>query len=162
VVCGSVTVCCRGYQITLAANWEFQRRLIGNEKPAIWENGGPAHHRIGAAIASFYRYSLKHGWVVDAGAICAYYAHTRWAMKSDYDPTARKRPVNLTLNENLVDQAKGLTDNLSQVVETLLDGYVAKARDEQLAKRKAVESTVKLWNDFNAQSGSFSDEYSSL
>jgi antitoxin CcdA len=83
-------------------------------------------------------------------------------MKSDYDAAARKRPVNLTLNEDLVNQAKGLTDNLSQVVESLLSGYLAKAREEQLARSEAVESTVKVWNDFNVKSGSFSDEYSSL
>jgi antitoxin CcdA len=83
-------------------------------------------------------------------------------MKSDYDAAARKRPVNLTLNEDLVSQAKSLTDNLSGVVESLLSGYVAKARDERLAKSKAVESTVKMWNEFNAKSGSIADEYSSL
>lgn len=83
-------------------------------------------------------------------------------MKSDYDAAARKRPVNLTLNEDLVNQAKRLTDNLSQVVESLLSGFLATAREERLAKHKAVESTVKLWNDFNAKSGSISDEYSSL
>ncbi|HEY6620215.1 MAG TPA: type II toxin-antitoxin system CcdA family antitoxin [Steroidobacteraceae bacterium] len=83
-------------------------------------------------------------------------------MKSDYDAAARKRPVNLTLNEDLVNQAKGLTDNLSQVVESLLSGYLATAREERLAKQRVVESTVTLWNDFNSQSGSISDEYSSL
>jgi antitoxin CcdA len=83
-------------------------------------------------------------------------------MKSDYDAAARKRPVNLTLNENLVNQVKDLTDNLSQVVESLLSGYVANARDERLAKSKAVESTVSMWNDFNSKSGSIADEYSSL
>jgi antitoxin CcdA len=83
-------------------------------------------------------------------------------MKADYDVAARKRPVNLTLNEDLVNQAKGLTDNLSQVVESLLSGYLARAREERLAKSKAVESTVKAWNDFNSKSGSISDEYSSL
>jgi antitoxin CcdA len=83
-------------------------------------------------------------------------------MKADYDAAARKRPVNLTLNEDLVNQAKGLTDNLSQVVESLLSGYLAKARDERLAKSKAMESTVKMWNEFNSKSGSISDEYSSL
>jgi len=83
-------------------------------------------------------------------------------MKSDYDAAARKRPVNLTLSEELVSQAKSLTDNLSGVVESLLSGYVAKARDERLAKSKAVESTVKMWNDFNAKLGSISDEYSTL
>jgi len=83
-------------------------------------------------------------------------------MKSDYDLGARKRPVNLTLNEDLVLQAKGLTDNLSQVVESLLSAYLARAREERLASSKVVESTVKLWNDFNSKSGSISDEYSSL
>ena len=83
-------------------------------------------------------------------------------MKSDYDAAARKRPVNLTLNEDLVSQAKSLTDNLSGVVESLLSGYVEKARNERLAKLKAVEATVKVWNDFNAKSGSIADEYSSL
>ena len=83
-------------------------------------------------------------------------------MKSDYDAMARKRPVNLTLNEDLVKQAKGLTDNLSQVVESLLSGYLAKAREEQLVRSAAVEATVKVWNDFNATSGSIADEYSSL
>jgi antitoxin CcdA len=81
-------------------------------------------------------------------------------MKSD--AAARKRPVNLTLNEDLVNQAKSLTDNLSGVVETLLSEYVAKARDERLVKSKAVESTVKMWNDFNAKLETISDEYSSL
>jgi antitoxin CcdA len=83
-------------------------------------------------------------------------------MKSHYDAKARKRPVNLSLNEDLVNQAKSLTDNLSQVVESLLSDYLATAREERLAKQKAVESTVKLWNDFNAKSGSISDDYSSL
>ncbi len=83
-------------------------------------------------------------------------------MKSDYDAVARKGPVNLTLNEDLVNQAKGLTDNLSQVVESLLSAYLARAREEQLANTKAVQATVKLWNDFNAKSGSIADEYSSL
>jgi hypothetical protein len=32
----------------------IQRRLIGNETPAIWESGGPAHHRINAENADFY------------------------------------------------------------------------------------------------------------
>ena len=65
-------------------------------------------------------------------------------MKSDYDVAARKRPVNLTLNEDLVKHVKGLTDNLSRVVESLLSGYLAKAREEQLAKSAPAEATVKV------------------
>jgi antitoxin CcdA len=84
------------------------------------------------------------------------------SVKSDYDATARKRPVNLTLNEDLVSKARELTDNLSGVVESLLSGYVASARDARLAKSKAVESTVEMWNEFNLKYGSIADEYSSL
>ena len=38
-------------------------------------------------------------------------------MKTAYNPAARKRAVNLTLNEDLVLQARGISDNLSAVVE---------------------------------------------
>jgi hypothetical protein len=41
------------------------RRLIGNSKPAIWESGGPAHHRIGALIALFYRHLLNSVFAAD-------------------------------------------------------------------------------------------------
>ena len=41
-------------------------------------------------------------------------------MKTGYNLEARKRPVNLTLNEDLVLRAKGVTDNLSGIGETLL------------------------------------------
>jgi hypothetical protein len=41
-------------------------------------------------------------------------------MKADFGVGGRKRPVNLTLSEDLVSQAKSMTDDLSGVVETLL------------------------------------------
>lgn len=72
------------------------------------------------------------------------------------NPT-RKRPVNLTLSEHLVAQAKGKTDNLSAVVKSLLADYVAQHQDQRQA-----ESTARAWNNFNEQSGSFADEYSTL
>jgi antitoxin CcdA len=83
-------------------------------------------------------------------------------MKSDIDPSARKRPVNLTLNESLVNQAKSLTDNLSGVVESLLTEFVCRAHREKLQKAKAVEAAMASWNEFNSDSGSIADEYSSL
>jgi len=83
-------------------------------------------------------------------------------MKATYNLEARKRPVNLTLNEDLVVQARGLTDNLSGVVESLLADYVEHARQQRIAKARTLEATVALWNDFNSKRGSFADEYSSL
>jgi len=83
-------------------------------------------------------------------------------MKTSYDPQARKRPVNLTLNEDLVLQARGMTDNLSGVVESLLAGFVENERRQRLAQARTIEATIATWNDFNAKLGSFADEYSTL
>jgi len=83
-------------------------------------------------------------------------------MESDSEAKARKRPVNLTLNEELVSQAKSMTDNLSAVVEDLLVDFVSRKRRERLAKSKALEATIAMWNAFDSKAGSIADEYSSL
>ncbi|HEY6896600.1 MAG TPA: type II toxin-antitoxin system CcdA family antitoxin [Rhodocyclaceae bacterium] len=83
-------------------------------------------------------------------------------MKTAYNLEARKRPVNLTLNEDLVQQARGMTDNLSAVVETLLAGYVEQERRQLDAKARKIAATVAAWNDFNDKAGSFADEHSTL
>lgn len=83
-------------------------------------------------------------------------------MKATYNPESRKRPVNLTLNEDLVVQVRELTDNLSGVVESLLVGYIERERQQHIAKTRTLEATIATWNDFNAKCGSFADEYSPL
>jgi len=83
-------------------------------------------------------------------------------MKATFNTAARKRPVNLTLNEDLVSQAKLMTDNLSGVVELLLSEFVERERKKRLVKTQVVEATVATWNNFNSKSGSIADEYSSL
>jgi len=75
---------------------------------------------------------------------------------------ARKRPVNLTVNEELVEQAKGMTDHLSAVVERLLSDYVDNARRERLTRNEAIAQTVMLWNKFSSKKDSFADEYATL
>jgi len=83
-------------------------------------------------------------------------------MRSASNSEARKRPVNLTLNEDLVLQVRGLTNNLSGVVESLLADYVEHERQQRLGRLNAAEASVSMWNAFNAKHGSFADEYSSL
>jgi post-segregation antitoxin (ccd killing protein) len=83
-------------------------------------------------------------------------------MKSNAGAASRKRPVNLTLSEDLVSQAKSLTDNLSGVVESLLLEYVSREQRERLQKSKAIEAAVASWNKFNSESGSIADEYTTL
>ena len=83
-------------------------------------------------------------------------------MKPLYDQQARKRPVNLTLNEELVLQARTLTDNLSSVVETLLKDFVVHEHQQHLTEAKALETNIATWNDFSDKNGSFADEHSTL
>ena len=60
-------------------------------------------------------------------------------MKSMQSNQSRKRPVNLTLNEKLVSQAKGMTDNLSGVVEQLLTDFVMKQNSARQEKSRSAE-----------------------
>ena len=83
-------------------------------------------------------------------------------MKSMQSNQSRKRPVNLTLNEELVSQAKGMTDNLSGVVEQLLTDFVMKQNSVRQEKARTAEFAAQAWNAFNERSGSFADEHSTL
>jgi len=83
-------------------------------------------------------------------------------MKSMQSNQSRKRPVNLTLNEELVSQAKGMTDNLSGVVEQLLTDFVMKQNSVRQEKARTAEVVAQAWNAFNERSGSFADEHSTL
>ena len=83
-------------------------------------------------------------------------------MKISYDPDARKRPVNLTLNEDLVVKARALTGNLSGAVEELLREFVERTEQARLAEAQALQATIATWNEFGDKTGSFADEYSTL
>ena len=73
---------------------------------------------------------------------------------------ARKRPVNLTLSEDLVDQAKGMTSTLSSVVEQLLAEYMMKQHKARQNKALNADKAAQMWNAFNERAGSFADEHS--
>lgn len=79
-----------------------------------------------------------------------------------YDTSARKRPVNLTLNDDLVAQARTLTDNLSGVVEQLLADYVEQQGQDRDQRAEGIAATVEAWNQHGAKHGSIADEYSPL
>jgi len=83
-------------------------------------------------------------------------------MKSHSDPRARKRPVNLTLQEDLVAEVRGVTDNLSGLVESLLADYLAMEKERRIAEAKAAKTAVAAWNRFAGKYGSFADEHSAL
>lgn len=79
-----------------------------------------------------------------------------------FDASARKRPVNLSLNEDLVAQARQLTDNLSGEVESLLADFVARQRKERDEHRESLHLAAMAWNAFHQKHGSLSDEFSPL
>lgn len=83
-------------------------------------------------------------------------------MRSAYNLKAPKRPVNLSLNEDLIAQARDLTNNLSEVVESLLSEFVSKERARRDAHARALKEAVLAWNAFGEKYGSFADEHSTL
>ena len=83
-------------------------------------------------------------------------------MEPAFDTSARKRPVNLTLNADLVDRVRELTDNLSGVVEKLLTDYLEQQRQERLSRQRISEAASAAWNAFNSEHGSIADEFSTL
>lgn len=75
----------------------------------------------------------------------------------------RKRPVNLTLNAELVDEARALSGNLSAAVEAMLTEYVARERSKQAQERLSAAAACRTWNAvLQAHGSSFADEHSPL
>ncbi len=74
----------------------------------------------------------------------------------------KKRAVNLTLDEALVDQAKRYTTNLSATMQTLLASYVDRQQQARAARQQAADDCVAGWNAVHAAVGSFADEHSTL
>jgi antitoxin CcdA len=79
-----------------------------------------------------------------------------------YDTVAAKQRVNMTLNEDLVRQARGLTSNLSETVEGLLATFVidAETRNNELQRR--IEAHILASDAFIARHGSLADEFGTL
>ncbi len=75
---------------------------------------------------------------------------------------ARKRAVNLTMNEALVTQAKSYTDNLSATMESLLAEFVATQQSAQRKRQQEADDCVADWNAVHDAVGSFADEHITL
>ena len=76
--------------------------------------------------------------------------------------STRKRPVNLTMNEALVTQAKAFTTNLSATMESLLAEFVAAQQNALRNRQVAADACAADWNAVHARIGSFADEHSTL
>ncbi len=75
---------------------------------------------------------------------------------------ASKRPTNVTLDEELVRQARLLTPNLSGTVEDLLRAFVTREQSRRVAEDAAVAELIDGFNAFHQENGLLSNEFSSL
>jgi len=81
-------------------------------------------------------------------------------MPSPYDATAPKKPTNLTVNLDLLSQAKSLGINLSAVLEQALVAEVRKRKAE--AWQRENQAAIEAYNRDIETSGTFSDHVRSF
>ena len=77
-----------------------------------------------------------------------------------YNRAAPKRPVNMTLNEDLVLRVRGLSTNLSETVERLLADFVEAAEAAAMERERQITAHVAANEAFVAKFGSLADEFS--
>ena len=80
----------------------------------------------------------------------------------NYVPRGPKRPVNMTLSEDLVREARQLTRNLSETVEQLLAAFIEEERKRREDKERRIDATIQALNEHEAQHGVWGEEYSTL
>ena len=83
-------------------------------------------------------------------------------MRPIYDVSASKKALNLSINADLVAQARRLTNNLSAEVETLLADFVQQQVQLRVNEAERLKRTAAAWNIYATQHGSFADEFSTL
>jgi antitoxin CcdA len=83
-------------------------------------------------------------------------------MSSIFDTAAPKRSVNMSLNEDLVREARKHTSSLSAEVERLLADWLAQIERNESAEQKRLDAALDRWNAFYDRYGSFADEHSTL
>ncbi len=79
-----------------------------------------------------------------------------------YVPRGPKKPVNMTLSEDLVRDARTLTSNLSDTVEKLLADYVAAEQSRRAEKERRIDESIRLLNEHEAQNGVWGEEFCTL
>ena len=87
---------------------------------------------------------------------------SRTSLGVSYDRSAPRRPVNLSLNTDLLAQVREVTPNLSTTVETLLGDYLQSARQQREDEQRKLDGVIDAVNDLHARHGFLSDEFSTL
>lgn len=79
-----------------------------------------------------------------------------------YDANAPRKPVNLTLNSDLLNRMEDVTPNLSATFETLLGEYLAKEVQGDDDAQKKLERVIAAVKRLHEQNETLSDEVSML
>nr|WP_294523589.1 type II toxin-antitoxin system CcdA family antitoxin [uncultured Rhodopila sp.] len=79
-----------------------------------------------------------------------------------YDRLAPKRPVNLNLNADLVEQCRSGVGNLSAHVEALLAADLAQRQAAAEAEKLRTERAIDAFSALYHEHGSLSEEMQSL
>lgn len=76
--------------------------------------------------------------------------------------TTTKKPVNLSLNEALVQESRAYCGNLSAKVEEMLQAYVVSERHSRQQHLEQAQQAVAGWNALHDAAGSYADAHSTL
>jgi len=79
-----------------------------------------------------------------------------------YVPRGPKKPVNMTLSEDLVREARSLTTNLSDTVEKLLADYVDTQQKKRQEKARLIDESIRLIQAHQEEFGLWGEEFSTL
>jgi antitoxin CcdA len=79
-----------------------------------------------------------------------------------YDRTKPKRAINVSLNDDLVRQARLYTRNLSGTLEDLLEDFVMREHARRRDEDAALDRAIGALNAFHAEHGLLADEFSAL
>jgi antitoxin CcdA len=79
-----------------------------------------------------------------------------------HDRAAPKRPVNMTLNEDLVRRARGITPNLSETVERLLTTFVDDAEAKEATRQRQIDAHIVASDAFIVKYGAIADDFETL
>ena len=81
-------------------------------------------------------------------------------MRMGFDGDAPKRPINLTLNEDLIAKARALGINISAAAEAGVAQVVVEAERRRIEAQ--AEAAMRAWNEYDARHGSVSDEFGEI
>ena len=79
-----------------------------------------------------------------------------------YDRLASKRPINVSLNGDLVRQARLYTRNLSGTLEDLLGDFVEREGARRRDEDAVLDQVIDGFGLFHREHGLLSDEFLSL